>query len=138
MIKGGDTIDFYLSEKQNTTAAETFLKKTLANLPKQEKPQIIHTDMHAAHKRAIVRLWIKGQFPNGIKHKRIKYLNNRIESDHAKLKRIIKPTLGFKTFQTAAATLAGFELMRMFKKGQFAAAKNVKQEADFLRRVLVA
>ena len=48
----------------------------------------------------------------------IKYLNNRIEADHGKLKRLIKPTLGFKSMKTAYATIQGFELMHMFKKGQ--------------------
>ncbi len=46
-------------------------------------------------------------------------LNNLIESDHGKLKRLIKPTLGFKSMKTAYATIKGFEVMRMFKKGQF-------------------
>jgi len=34
---------------------------------------------------------------------------------------LIKPTLGFKTMKSAYATLKGFEAMRMFRKGQFAA-----------------
>jgi transposase-like protein len=49
----------------------------------------------------------------------LKYLNNRIEADPGKLKRLIKPTLGFKSIKTAFATIKGLELMRMFKKGQF-------------------
>ena len=48
----------------------------------------------------------------------MKYFNNIIESDHGKLKRLIKPTLGFKSMKTAYATIKGFELMRIFKKGQ--------------------
>ncbi|MDF2966147.1 MAG: hypothetical protein K0Q51_1535 [Rickettsiaceae bacterium] len=46
-------------------------------------------------------------------------MKNIIESDHGKLKRLIKPTLGFKSMKTAYATIKGFELMRMFKKGKF-------------------
>jgi IS6 family transposase len=49
----------------------------------------------------------------------VKYLNNLIEADHGKLKRLIKPTLGFKSMKTAYATIKGFEVMRMFRKGQF-------------------
>ena len=52
-------------------------------------------------------------------HRKVKYLNNLIESDHGKLKRLIKPTLGFNSMKTAFATIKGFEVMRMFKKGQF-------------------
>jgi transposase, IS6 family len=40
-------------------------------------------------------------------------------SDHGKLKRLIRPTLGFQSMRTARATIKGFEVMRMFKKGQF-------------------
>jgi IS6 family transposase len=46
------------------------------------------------------------------------YLNNIIEADHGKLKRLINPARGFKSMKTAYATIKGFELMRMFKKGQ--------------------
>lgn len=34
------------------------------------------------------------------------------------IKRITKYTLGFKSFETAEATIAGIELHRMLKKGQ--------------------
>lgn len=30
----------------------------------------------------------------------------------------IKPTLGFKSMKTAYATIKGFEIMQMFKKGR--------------------
>ena len=48
-----------------------------------------------------------------------KYFNNIIEADHGKLKRLIKPTLGFKLMKTAYATLKDFKIMRMFRKRQF-------------------
>jgi hypothetical protein len=35
------------------------------------------------------------------------------------LKHLIRPTLGFQSIKTARATIKGFEVMRMFKKGQF-------------------
>ncbi|MDQ9837956.1 DDE-type integrase/transposase/recombinase, partial [Acinetobacter baumannii] len=39
-------------------------------------------------------------------------------SDHGKLKRIIKATLGFKSMKTAYATIKGIEVMRALRKGQ--------------------
>jgi len=45
-------------------------------------------------------------------------LNNIVEADHGKLKRLIKPTLGFKSMKTAYATLKGFEVMHALRKGQ--------------------
>lgn len=47
---------------------------------------------------------------------RFRYLNNVIEADHGKLKRLIKPTTGFKIMKTAYATIKGFEVMRALKK----------------------
>ncbi len=34
-------------------------------------------------------------------HRKVKYLNNIVEADHGKLKRLIKPTLGFKSMKTS-------------------------------------
>ncbi len=55
------------------------------------------------------------------KHYQVKYLNTIVESDHGKLKRLIRPTLCFKSMKTAYAPLKGFEIMRMFKKAQLSA-----------------
>lgn len=49
-----------------------------------------------------------------------KYLNNMVEQDHRFIKRITRPTLGFKAFHSAAATLAGIETAHMIRKGQIA------------------
>jgi transposase-like protein len=68
----------------------------------------------------------------------VKYLNNRLECDHGKLKRLIQPTLGFQSMKTAYATIKGFEVMRMFKKGQFTAwidAIGGGTEAHFINRL---
>ncbi|STX55653.1 transposase [Legionella beliardensis] len=40
-------------------------------------------------------------------------------SDHGKHKRLIDLTRGFQSMKTAYATIKGFEVMRMFRKGQF-------------------
>ena len=49
-----------------------------------------------------------------------------IEADHGKLERLINLVRGFKTMKTAYAKIKGFELMRMFKKGQMDAWKYVQ------------
>ena len=97
-----------------------------------------NTDKHKAYPKAISELKKAGELPESLEHRRVKYLNNGIESDHGKLKRLTKPTLGFKTMRTARATIAGFEVMRMFKKGQFKGIKTVHEEAAFITKVLTA
>jgi len=47
----------------------------------------------------------------------IKILNNIIEADHGALKRVIRPTRGFQRMKTAYATIKGFEVMRMIRRG---------------------
>ena len=46
-----------------------------------------------------------------IEIRQCKYLNNIVEQDHRFIKKKVWPTLGFKSFRTAAATIAGIELM---------------------------
>jgi DDE domain len=79
-----------------------------------------------------------GLLPKETRHRQMKYLNNRLEGDHGKLKRLIKPTLGFESMKTAYATIKGFEVMRMFKKGQFKLwieAVGGGTEASFVNRL---
>ena len=47
------------------------------------------------------------------------YLNNLIEQDHRGVKLRIGPMLGFKWFRSAAIVIAGIELLRRIRKGQF-------------------
>ena len=56
---------------------------------------------------------------NAICHAERKYLNNRIESDHAALKQRLRPMRRFQTLAGAKAALAGFETFRTIRKGQF-------------------
>jgi IS6 family transposase len=50
--------------------------------------------------------------------RQVEYLNNIVEQDHRRIKRLTGPGLGFDGFWTARRTLAGFETMAMIRKGQ--------------------
>jgi len=50
---------------------------------------------------------------------RRKYLNNIVEQGHRFIKRRTRPMLGFKSFVSASATLAGIEVAHMIRKRQF-------------------
>jgi IS6 family transposase len=114
----GNTLDFYLSHKRNAKAAKRFLNKLLKQQP-DFIPQNISTDKNPTYNIAIKKLKEEKKLPDHTVHRQVKYLNNRLESDHGKLKRIIKPMLGFQSLKTAYATIKGLEVMRMFKKKQF-------------------
>jgi hypothetical protein len=55
-----------------------------------------------------------GALPEAVKLRSSKYLNNTIEQDHRGVKARTGPMLGFKSFKTAAITLAGIELLAEF------------------------
>jgi transposase, IS6 family len=114
----GNTIDFYLSHTRNAKAAKRFLAKALHKRKPWDMPRVINTDKAGCYGVAIRELKNEGKMPHDTEHRQVKYLNNIVESDHGKLKRIIKPTLGFKSMKTAYATIKGFEVMRSLKKGQ--------------------
>ena len=104
--KQGFTIDFFLSERRNKTAAKRFLAK---GIKRNSKPSIIDIDKSGANTAEIIKY-------NKIKRKRIKirrckYLNNIVEQDHRFIKRITRPMLGFKSFVSASITLAGIEIV---------------------------
>ena len=120
----GHTIDFYLSAKRNAKAAKTLLSKALRGLKNWQYPSVINTDKAGAYGVAIQDLKAQNKCPQHVKHRQVKYLNNAIEADHGKLKRLINPVRGFKSMKTAYATIKGFEVMQLFKKGQFTLWQN--------------
>ncbi|ATU95061.1 hypothetical protein BLM14_25175 (plasmid) [Phyllobacterium zundukense] len=44
--------------------------------------------------------------------------NNRIEQDHRRIKRRIRPMLGFKSLKAAEIILSGIEMVHMMRKRQ--------------------
>jgi transposase, IS6 family len=116
--KHGRLIAFMLSDRRNTNAAYRFLRKALKTMS-DYPPSSITTDKLASYPRAILRLQSEGLLSKDVKHRTTKYLNNILEADHGALKRVIRPTRGFQSMKTAAATLAGFEVMRMIRRGHY-------------------
>ncbi len=135
--KEGNTIDFYLSPTRNTRAAKRFLGKALGGVKSWAHPRVINTDKAPAYSVAIDELKQEGKCAQDTQHRQVKYLNNILEADHGKLKRLIKPTLGFKSMKTANATIKGFEVMRAIKKGQTRIGhiqKGIKGEVRLIER----
>ena len=116
----------YLSHTRNTKAAKRFLSKALKAC-KYGAPVKINTDQNLAYNQSYAH----------IEHRKVKYLNNRLESDHGKLRRLIKPMLGFKSMKSANATISGYEVMRMLKKVQLDLLMNAKavNEAQFINQL---
>jgi transposase, IS6 family len=114
--KHGQLIAFMLSDRRNANAAYRFLRKAIKAMS-HYPPSSITTDKMASYPKAILRLQNEGLLSKDLGHRTSKYLNNILEADHGALKRVIRPTRGFATMKTAAATLKGFEIMRMIRRG---------------------
>ena len=80
------------------------------------------TDRLTSYPGALRELKRDGELWRFTRHCRGRWLNNRVEQDHRRIKRRTRPMLGFKRFVTARRTLAGVEAMAMLAKGQVSAA----------------
>jgi IS6 family transposase len=132
--KYGRTIDFMLSHKRDITAAKRFFKKVLKQC--KYMPSNITTDKHAPYKTAIEELKNEGVMGQNLNHRQIKYLNNIIEQDHRRIKRLTRPMLGFQSFNTANRTLKGIEAMAMMIKEQtIYLSKDYQNQIQFFNRL---
>ena len=113
----GQTIDFLLSAKRDAGAAKRFFRKALAQ-PHTVNPRTVTVDKNPAYPKAIVELKEDGELWRHSRLRQSKYLNNIVEQDHRRIKRLVRPGLGFGSFRTARRTLAGVEAMAMIRKRQ--------------------
>jgi putative transposase len=111
--KEGQTIDFLLTAHRDKKAALRFLKKAIRH---NGVPEKITIDKSGANTTAIESYNEENELD--IEIRQVKYLNNIVEQDHRAIKRLIRSMLGFKSFRSAAITLAGIEIMHMIRKGQ--------------------
>ena len=100
-------------------------------------PRVITVDKNAAYPKAIKELQAKKELPKKVKLRQKKYLNNIIEQDHRGIKRLVKPGMGFGSFNTARRTLKGYEIMNMLRKGQVEKVEKgaVKERVKFIAEI---
>jgi len=129
----GQTIDFLLSAKRDAAAARRFFRKALRQAH-TVTPRTITVDKNAAYPNATKAMKKANELWRFAKLRQVKYLNNIVEQDHRRIKRLVRPGLGFKSFHTARRTIAGYEVMAMVRKGQVAAmsANDMSAQAAFV------
>ena len=113
------TLDFMLYRRRDRAAARLFFRRAIET---SGLPSRIVIDKSGANLAGLERLNIGLKFSwtkQRIEILRVKYLNNIAEQDHRFIKKITRPTLGFKTFHSVVATLAGIEVAHMIRKKQF-------------------
>jgi len=132
----GNTLDFLLTAKRDAQAAKRFFRKALkAN--HTEEPRVINVDKNAAYPKAIDELKAKKELSKRVELRQNKYLNNKVEQDHRFIKRLVKPGMGFGSFNTARRTLKGYEIMNMLRKGQVKKVEKgaVRERVKFIAEI---
>ncbi len=125
-----------LSAKRDARAAERFFRQVLQSTHNQQ-PRVINVDKNAAYPPAIDELTEDQSLPKTTELRRVKYLNNIVEQDHRFIKRLVKPGMGFGSFNTARRTLRGYEAMNMIRKGQVqgVAKGDIRAQAEFVSKI---
>jgi transposase, IS6 family len=113
----GQTIDFLLSAKRDAKTAKRFFRKALGQ-PHTVNPRTITVDKNPAYPKAVSEMKDDAKLWRFSRLRQVRFLNNILEQDHRRVKRLTRPGLGFGGFWTARRTLAGFEAMAMIRKGQ--------------------
>ena len=115
----GQTLDFMLSERRDLAAARRFFKKAIVTNGVPKKVVIDKSGANLVGLQSVSTILKFTGTGEIIEIRQIKYLNNILEQDHRFIKRITRPTMGFKAFHSASATIAGIEVAHMIRKNQF-------------------
>jgi transposase-like protein len=106
----GQTIDFLLSAKRDAEAAKRFFRKALRQ-PHTVNPRTITVDKNPAYPCAVEQMIDDGELWRRSRLRQVTFLNNIVEQDHRRVKRLVRPGPGFGGFHTARRTLAGYEVI---------------------------
>src|SRR5260370_35563126 len=80
-------------------------RKALAQ-PHTVNPRTLTVDKNPAYPRAVAEMKRDGELWRRSRLRQCKYLNNIFERDHRRIKRLVRPGLGFGGFRTARTPLA--------------------------------
>jgi transposase-like protein len=107
----GQVIDVYASTRRNTEAARRFFQR--ARTSTGVVPAEVITDRAPTYLRVLDEMWPVAW------HHTEQYANNRIEADHAQLKRWLRPMRGIKTIGGLRILAAGHAFVQNLRRGHY-------------------
>ena len=107
----GQVIDVYVSSRRDSGAARRFFHRALATAV--VAPVEVVTDQAACYLRVLDEVLSQAW------HRIERYANNRIEADHAQLKRRLRPMRGLKTDVGARTVIAGHAFIQNLRRGHY-------------------
>lgn len=117
--KFGKTLDFMLPEHRDEAAATAFFARAIGNNGFPDRVVIDKSGANLAGLQNMNCLLLLNGWYWMIEILQVKYLNNIIEQDHRFIKKLTRQMKGFKSFNSASATLEGIEVAHMIRKRQF-------------------
>jgi transposase-like protein len=106
----GQVIDVLVSERRNARAARAFFIRMLGRGP---QPVEVTTD------RAPVYLRIIDELVPAARHVLEQYTNNRVESDHGRLKARLRPMCRLKIIRSLRTIAAGHAFVQNLRRGHY-------------------
>jgi len=79
---------------------------------------MINVDANPSYPRVIADLKRIGELVQRCRCRPVRYLNNIVEQEHRAIKRRVRASQGFRSLDSAARTIQGFETVNMIRKGQ--------------------
>jgi transposase-like protein len=122
----GQVIDVYASTRRDGEAARRFFQR--ARTTTGVTPTEVITDRAPTYPRVLDHLW------PAVWHHVERYANNRVEADHAQLKRRLRPMRGIKTMTGLRVLAAGHAFVQNLRRGHYEIAANQRRN----RRLPVA
>jgi transposase-like protein len=113
----GQVIDVLVSAKRDRHAARRFFQRALATL--KVIPTEVVTDAAPVYPAVLDEL-----IPSAWHHVE-RYANNPVESDHAQLKRRLRPMCGLRTDRTAQVIMVGHAFVQNLRRGHYELAVDV-------------
>jgi transposase-like protein len=107
----GQVIDVLVSARRDAEAARRFFRRALSVL--KVTPSEVVTDTAAVYPGVLDEL-----IPSAWHHVE-QYANNRIESDHSRLKHRLRPMRGLRTDQTAQVIISGHAFIQNLRRGHY-------------------
>jgi transposase-like protein len=107
----GQVIDVYASSRRDTEAARQFFHR--ARITTGVTPVEVITDRAPTYPRVLDQMWPAAW------HHTEQYANNRIEADHAQLKRWLRPMRGIKTMTGLRVLAGGHAFVQNLRRGHY-------------------
>jgi transposase, IS6 family len=116
----GQVIDVLVCERRNARAARAFFTRALSSGP---APVEVTTDRAPVYPRVIEEL------VPAARHILERYTNNRVESDHGRLKARLRPMRGLKIIRSLRTIAAGHAFVQNLRRGHYALSVDLPAHA---------